>query len=95
MRSRFSAFRLGLVDYLLDSWCANTRPSELDLSDQPDWFKLVIYQTQLGSKNDATGIVEFGAFYQQGQQLGEMREISQFQRNSSGYWCYLSGVVLD
>lgn len=95
MRSRFSAFRLGLSDYLLASWCETRRPSELDLTDQPNWFKLVIYKVELGSELDLTGRVEFGAFYRYGEQLGEMREISQFQRNSNGHWCYLSGEILE
>lgn len=95
MRSRFSAFCLGLTDYLLSSWCEASRPAELDLSDQPSWRKLVIYDNQMGSENDTIGRVEFGAFYQYGDQLGEMREISQFQRNSDGHWCYLSGEVID
>lgn len=95
MRSRFSAFRLGLTDYLLASWCEASRPAKLDLSDQPSWLKLVIYDTQMGSEYDTTGSVEFGAFYQYGEQFGEMREISQFQRNSNGHWCYLSGEVME
>lgn len=95
MRSRFSGFCLGLTDYLLESWCDASRPNELDLTDQRNWLKLVIYKTHMGLEEHASGTVEFGAFYQHGEQLGEMREISQFQRNSNGQWCYLSGEVMS
>jgi SEC-C motif domain protein len=41
MRSRFSAFALGLAPYLLATWHPSTRPESLDLDDVT-WRRLQI-----------------------------------------------------
>lgn len=94
MRSRFSAFGLGLTQYLLQSWCDTTRPADLDLTDQPQWTRLEIHRTQGGGPDQQAGLVEFSAYYLDGLYQGELREISQFQRNSAGKWCYIDGQIL-
>lgn len=42
MRSRFSAYQLQLVDYILKSWHESTRPTELDLNDATDYLQLTV-----------------------------------------------------
>ncbi|WP_044406560.1 YchJ family protein [Thiomicrospira microaerophila] len=99
MRSRFSAYYLGqqqpeLASYLLNTWCPSTRPNSMELTDQPNWVRLKIWQTQAGQPNDKQGIVEFSAFYLDGLFQLEFREKSYFQRNPEGDWCYLRGDIL-
>jgi SEC-C motif-containing protein len=99
MRSRFSAYYLGrqnktLAQYLLKTWCDSTRPNDMDLSDQPNWTTLNIHRCEAGQHSDQKGLVEFSAFYAEGLFQTEFREISYFQRNAAGGWCYLKGHIL-
>ncbi|MBZ2169777.1 YchJ family protein [Marinobacter sp. F4216] len=87
MRSRYSAFVLGLVDYLLASWHASTRPGSLNLDDSPRWASLqVLDQQQRGDR----GQVHFRAMYQAGSGWGFLEERSDFVREG-GRWFYVSG----
>ena len=90
MRSRFSAFALGLPDYLLFSWHASTRPTALDLDPDVEWRRLQIVDTVAGSPDDDEGIVEFRASYRGPDGAGLMHERSRFVR-VEGRWVYLDG----
>lgn len=87
MRSRFSAFALRLPDYLLETWHSSTRPASLDLDESIDWYRLDVISRSLGTPHDATGAVEFEAFYK-GAHTGSLRERSSFVRER-GRWFYL------
>jgi SEC-C motif-containing protein len=87
MRSRYSAFVLKDVAYLLRSWDRRTRPAALDLSDDVQWIKLTILHAEGGSPDEDTGSVEFIARYRSALGEGEMREISRFRRKA-GRWVY-------
>ncbi|BDO42172.1 YchJ family metal-binding protein [Cellulomonas sp. NTE-D12] len=63
MRSRFAAFRDGDAAWLLDSWHPSTRPTSLDLTDNPVWRGLQVVDVVGGGPEDDTGIVEFRATY--------------------------------
>lgn len=86
MRSRFSAFALGLTDYLLATWHPRTRP-RLDLSDNPEWVKLEVLETRERADN---GFVHFRAFYRVDGELGILEEKSDFVREN-GIWFYVKG----
>lgn len=60
MRSRFSAFALGNVDYILATWLPATRPAALDLSDNPRWTRLVV---EHASHRGDRGEVVFRAYF--------------------------------
>lgn len=87
MRSRYSAFVTGNTAYLLATWHPSTRPATLHLDDSVRWYRLDILATTQGSPLDATGTVEFEAFYRG----GSHREISSFVRER-GRWFYVDGV---
>jgi SEC-C motif-containing protein len=55
MRSRYSAYSLGLESYLLETWHPNTRPTSLNLQDDPalKWLGLSIKQSKQLSDNSA------------------------------------------
>jgi len=95
MRSRFSAFALGLDGYLLESWHPSTRPTTLELDDGTVWRKLQIVDTVSGGADDETGVVEFRASYRDADgAAGVLHERSRFER-VDGRWRYLDGDPLD
>ena len=90
MRSRFSAFAMGLADYLMLSWHPSTRPSSLELDDGTVWRRLQIVDTVAGRAADAEGVVEFRASYRGPDGAGLLHERSRFVR-VEGRWVYLDG----
>lgn len=92
MRSRFEAFRIGDVTWLLASWHPSTRPASLDLSDNPTWRGLQIVQTVAGGPEDDHGVVEFRATYLlPAGGVGIQHERSRFARED-GRWYYLDAT---
>ncbi|MBC9953052.1 hypothetical protein ICM05_00120 [Leucobacter sp. cx-42] len=91
MRSRYSAFALGLAPYLLRSWHHETRPASLDLDADVKWLGLVIEETVAGGPFDAEGIVEFTAIGRDSGGRFEQRERSRFSRVAAR-WVYVDGV---
>ena len=81
MRSRFEAFRDGDAEWLLASWHPSTRPSSLDLTNNPQWRGLQIVDLD-------EGIVEFKATYLVDRELQVMQERSRFVQED-GRWYYL------
>lgn len=90
MRSRYSAYVLGLEDYLLATWHASTCPAALDLASgpQPKWLGLEVRaQTEAGDQ----ATVEFVARYRVGGRAQRLRELSRFV-HAEGRWYYLDAV---
>lgn len=94
MRSRYTAYVLGLEDYLLKTWHPDTRPQALNLAEDNavKWLGLQVKNTETTSDNSAT--VEFVARYKIGGKAERMHEISQFLRIDD-HWLYLSGLHID
>lgn len=93
MRSRFSAFALGLAPYLLASWHPSTRPAVLELDDDTTWRRLQIVDTVAGGAADADGVVEFRASFRGAGESGVLHERSRFVRED-GHWFYVDGEIL-
>ena len=91
MRSRYSAFALGLPRYLLDTWHPDRRPRDLELDDGVRWRRLQIVDTARGGEADDTGVVEFRAAYRSAEGAGVLHERSRFSR-VGGCWAYLDGA---
>lgn len=91
MRSRYTAYVIGDVDYLLRSWHPNTRPAELALDPAQRWLFLEIVGTQRGGPFDDNGTVEFIAHYKLDGVRDAMHELSTFVR-VDGAWVYLDGT---
>lgn len=94
MRSRYSAFALGLDGYLLASWHPLTRPASLELDADLTWRRLQIVDTVAGGVDDDTGIVEFRAAFRGPDGAGMLHERSRFARDG-GQWRYLDGEIFD
>lgn len=88
MRSRYSAFALGLGDYLWRTWHPKTRPEDVHL-DETEWTALEVVDVVAGRESDQEGVVEFVAHYRQGRRFGELRERSRFARRARR-WMYLA-----
>lgn len=94
MRSRYSAFVLGLEDYLLATWHPAARPAALDLdtAPQPQWQGLAVKAFDLTDADHAT--VEFVARYKLNGRAFRLHETSRFER-VAGRWLYVDGDVHD
>lgn len=97
MRSRYTAFALGAVDYLINTTAARMRtPQDAELLTEQTqittWTGLDIIDTQAGQKDDQSGIVEFKAAFESPEGNATLHERSRFERES-GQWVYLDGEV--
>lgn len=95
MRSRYSAYALKLVDYLVetthrDKMKSSYRKNLLDTIDNIEWTNLLVTKTSAGTAGDKTGKVKFEASYIEGGVKGVMIEHSRF-RKLAGKWYYYDG----
>ena len=93
MRSRYSAYALGLRDYVLDTWHASTLPEQMERFDsRVKWLGLSVKQAWMA--NNEEGFVQFVARRkpQGGGRAERMDEISRFVR-VDGRWLYMSAVT--
>jgi SEC-C motif-containing protein len=97
MRSRYTAFHQGNVDYLI----ATLHPDQRKPDDQQElaksirntqWLGLKIIDTHQGKKKDTKGIVEFEAVYHLNKP-GQLHERSRFIQ-TQGKWFYVDGDIL-
>lgn len=96
MRSRFSAFALGLGDYLHATWDPATRPARAELDPDPEvrWLRLLIQDTRAGGPDDDTGEVAFVAIARGPEGRIELRERSRFRRvGADRRWVYIDGEI--
>jgi SEC-C motif-containing protein len=92
MRSRYSAYVLGLEDYLLATWHPSTRPAalELDATPRPQWLGLAVKAHTPLDETHAT--VEFVARYKLNGRAFKLHETSRFER-VDGRWLYVDGEM--
>jgi SEC-C motif domain protein len=88
MRSRYSAFVLGRVDYLNASWHASTRPADLALEPGVKWLGLEVKRHRVIDADHAE--VEFVARSRVAGRGQRLHENSRFVREG-GRWLYLDG----
>ena len=90
MRSRYSAFVLGLETYLLATWHPSTRPATLDLAADgaTRWLGLDVRKHQPTGPDSAT--VEFVARFRIDGRGQRLHETSRFRRED-GRWYYVDG----
>ena len=89
MRSRYSAFVLDRLDYLLVSWHPDTRPASIE-PNEPGlrWLGLEVKRHQCQDADHAT--VEFVARSKLGGRAHRLHEVSRFER-IDGRWYYRDG----
>lgn len=91
MRSRYSAFSVGDVAYLLRSWHPTTRPPRVELDAGLRWVRLEVLETTGGSPFHTEGTVRFRAHYLSQDVEGHIDEHSRFVRHE-GAWSYLGAL---
>lgn len=95
MRSRYTAFVKGLVDYLINTRHPSERHQDTKSTiqatiDQCHWQCLTVLKTEQGGENDTEGFVTFTAKYQESGTTGNLSERSYFKRDDA-QWFYVSG----
>ena len=96
MRSRYTAFCQGNIDYLI----ATHHPSKRQMDDRQTLTKTIAETTWLGlhvlnsnTQATGTGSVEFVAFFQSQGIPSQLHEKSEFIRQNDR-WYYLQGTIL-
>lgn len=90
MRSRYSAFALGLTGYLKWTWATETCPKDLELDPKQNWTRLRILAAPPALH--VRGTVHFRAHYKYGTQRDFLEEDSRFEIRG-GRWVYVDGDV--
>ncbi len=106
MRSRYSAYSKGHVDYLIQTQHPKTRKKDdrqviTKGIKSTCWTGLTILKTQRGTATDRRGIVEFVGLYcssdllisEQSKQISQLHERSRFIKEE-GQWFYVDGDIL-
>lgn len=92
MRSRYSAYVLGLRDYVLDTWHGSTRPEKMERFDAGvKWLGLSVKRATSVGENE--GFVEFVARSKApgGGPAERLHELSRFWREA-GRWQYVDAA---
>jgi len=97
MRSRYTAFALGTVDYLIATTAPNMRKDDdyaiiTEQVKNTHWCGLKIINCVDGLKGDSTGEVEFKAYFIADGEGGVLHERSRFYRQGD-QWFYADGDV--
>ena len=91
MRSRYSAFVGGLLDYLAATWHSSTRPAVVEpLPDGLRWLGLDVRRHVMQDADHA--VVEFVARSKLGGKAERLHETSRFVREG-GRWYYIDGDI--
>ena len=99
MRSRYSAYATGAVEYLLRSTHPSTRKfydaeAIENWANSSVWQKLEIVSKTAGEAQDKTGTVEFKAYFTDAQNEPQIHhELSNF-RKELGKWFFVDGRIL-
>lgn len=90
MRSRYTAFVLHDVNWLLNTWHPATRPATLNLDEEPSpqWLGLQLKRFEQQDNDHAT--VEFVARYKINGRAYRLHETSRFERMEE-HWFYRDG----
>ena len=95
MRSRYSAYVLGLEDYVLATWHASTRPPDVTPDEATRWLGLTIKRFETtGDDRALVEFIEFVARYKIAGRAQRLHEISRFVRED-GRWYYVDGQFDD
>lgn len=96
MRSRYVAFTMANIDFLMKSHHSSTRPVKerkqiKKWAESVQWMGLTVLNTKDGEASDQTGYVEFRALYLENGIVHQIHENSFFKRENN-HWVYVSGI---
>lgn len=89
MRSRYTAYALGVDDHVFRTWHPRTRPADTVPDASVRWEGLEVLEVSGGGPDDEEGFVTYRARWATTDgQRGEQHERSQFVRRAHR-WVYL------
>lgn len=96
MRSRYSAYALGNVDWIIESQSpegrqAVDRNATEEWSKRSEWHRMEVLNVEQGTTSDTEGFVEFKAYYTLGGENITHHEIASF-RKEDGTWYFVDGI---
>jgi SEC-C motif domain protein len=96
MRSRYVAYTLGDVDYLVRTLAPESRRDESAASaktwaDAVAFKRLTILSADQGGSADSTGTVEFMATFSEKGSKWDHHEVSRFRKDDDGMWLFIEG----
>ena len=99
MRSRYVAYTMANIDYLMRTQLASTRPNKnrakiKKWAQSVQWLDLAIVSVSGGLPEDDKGTVIFKAFYIEKESYEQIYEDASFKKQN-GKWIYVNGVDLD
>jgi SEC-C motif-containing protein len=94
MRSRYSAYATGQLDYVFRTWHPRTRPVDISPVPGMTWVRLEVLKTVDGGDFNETGTVEFRAWYISAGRKRVLHETSRFTRRA-GRWVYVDGDIAE
>jgi len=99
MRARYSAFSLGEVGFIIDTYHssanAQSERAQITHATQLSWVKLEIVDAPTFAATDECSYVEFKAWFVEEGKLQCLHERSRFKKERRGQhfqWCYIDGV---
>jgi len=97
MRSRYSAYAMGNLDWVRNTWHASTCPADLAPDPGTRWLGLTVKAH--AQQDDMHAVVEFVARYKVGGRAWRLHERSRFVREprASGEaprWLYVDGDMI-
>jgi SEC-C motif domain protein len=98
MRSRYTAFTNGSIDYLFDTHHESTQDTldrtEVEAwSKDSEWESLTIKNVEKGQTADTNGSVEFIAEFKIDSVLQKHHEKASFKKEDDGKWYFQDGKV--
>ena len=87
MRSRYTAYAQGDLDYLRATWHPSTCPADLAIESNIRWLGL---EVRRATSDGEYGTVEFIARYKVGGRAHRLHETSRFI-HEDGRWYYIDG----
>ncbi len=98
MRSRYSAYVRGDIDYLAETLHPDRRDTHdaeatRRWAEQADWLGLEVIGCSAGGEDDDKGVVEFIASYRQDGRIVRHHEVSSFVRHD-GRWFFVEGELV-
>lgn len=96
MRSRYTAFVTGEIDYIRDTIAPEARKdfdakSTREWSQGSKWLGLKILSVDSGKPSDKKGTVEFIATYEKNGESVDHHEVAKFRKAESGKWMFVDG----
>lgn len=98
MRSRYTAYCLEQVDYILSTTHSKTR-KQYHVADiaqwakESNWQQLKVLKTEKGGVSDLEGIVEFKAYYLDAKGKQQIHHEQSFFEKQNGQWYYVEGII--